>query len=133
MRTARRRVSGDEIKSDSLLKRSLYAPRLRTGKIQRHILGLLNRTVRPAAFSPGGEYLTAELHEELHAAGLLSLDAPRKQTMAAVLRACSTLQARGLIEGVYRREDGKPQHTIGWSIAHPTSETQVGTAMEGGE
>jgi hypothetical protein len=97
------------------VKRSPYTPRLRTGKLQRHILALLNGTAKPLAFSSaGGELLTGELHAELEAAGLLSGTAPRKQTMAAVLRACDTLQGRGLIEGTYRHEDGKPQQTIGW-------------------
>jgi hypothetical protein len=59
---------------------------------------------------------TAELLEELLARGLINSSAPRKQQMFTVVRACRSLERRGLIRGE-RVQDVDHPHcwTIHWT------------------
>ena len=74
-------------------------------KIQNCIVGLLRGTVRRRCFSGGGALITSELAEELTEHGLLSDQAPFKQRLFVVRRACDSLVRRGVINGEYTWDD----------------------------
>jgi hypothetical protein len=58
---------------------------------------------------------TAELLEELVARGLVGTNAPRKQQMFTVVRACRSLARRGLLIGEYVTDAEHPHcRTIRW-------------------
>jgi hypothetical protein len=59
---------------------------------------------------------TAELVEELGERGLVHERAPRKQQMFTVVRACRSLERRGLVSGEYVTDVEHPQcRTLHWS------------------
>jgi len=58
---------------------------------------------------------TAELLEELEERRLVRDRAPRRQRMFTVVRACRSLEARGLVEGRYVTDAENPHcRTIRW-------------------
>lgn len=58
---------------------------------------------------------TAELLEELEARGLVREHSPRRQKMFTVVRACRSLEERGLVEGRYVTDVDNPHcRTIRW-------------------
>ncbi len=86
-------------------------------KIQKTILGLLEGTEKGRIFAcHGGSLLTSELVDELVDRGLLKEDAPRKQLMFTVVRACGSLVHRGLLEGIYESDEWG-RHTISWEAS----------------
>ena len=74
------------------------------------------RGIGVRVFKGGGALDTGELLEELLEHGHLESARPRKQLMATVVRACSSLQRRGLVAGVYRHDVNNPgRYTVEWS------------------
>ena len=89
------------------------------------------RGIDRRAFKGCGALDTAELLEELLEHGHLGSARPRKQLMGTVVRACSSLQRRGLLTGVYRHDVNNPgRYTVEWSATD--TEPREG-ARKGGE
>ena len=86
------------------------------GRLQRSILGLLDGSAKAHYFAnPHGGLTTAELLEELGHAGVTDDARPRKELMAKVLRACASLQDRGLLSGEYVADDvNAGRETVCW-------------------
>lgn len=79
------------------------------GSMQREIIELL--LVR-------GPHKTARLFDELSARRLLNADKARKQHMGAIVRACSGLVDRGLVEGAYEPDEENSGRTaVRWALA----------------
>jgi hypothetical protein len=70
-------------------------------KQQTVILGLLRGTEKGLRYTSGGELTTAELADELCEREMFSENAPRRQRLFTVRRACDSLLSRGMIEGSY--------------------------------
>ena len=85
-------------------------------RTQRVILGLLEGSVDGLVYEGlerGCD--TAELLEELLERNSVSASAPRKQQMFTVVRACRSLERRGLVEGRYVTDVENPHcRTIRW-------------------
>jgi len=86
---------------------------------QRIILGLLDGSREGRVYTnPDKGCDTAELLDELIARRLVNSKAPRKQQMYTVVRACKSLQARGLVEGEYLVDIDHPHcRTLHWTVA----------------
>lgn len=84
--------------------------------IQRAILGLLDGSDEGVVYEgleKGCD--TAELLEELLERDLVGASAPRKQQMFTVVRACRSLERRGLLDGEYVTDVEHPHcRTIRW-------------------
>jgi hypothetical protein len=87
-------------------------------KLQTMIFGMLRGTEPRSVYRGGGELTTAELLEELIAREMVNENAPRRQQMFTVRRACDSLLSRGLIEGTYTHaEPFMWARTISWKAA----------------
>ena len=84
--------------------------------MQRVILGLLDGSLEGAVYEGLGQGCdTAELVEELVERSLIGTSAPRKQQMFTVVRACRSLEDRGLVVGEYVTDADHPHcRTIRW-------------------
>jgi len=85
-------------------------------EIQKTILGLLNGTEKGLVYrNAAGGLDTREIVEELLEREILNQNAPRKQLASTVIRACSSLVRRELIEGLYVPDANNPgRRTISW-------------------
>lgn len=85
-------------------------------RTQRIILGLLDGSVEGAVYEGLDQGCdTAELLEELLERGFLRASTPRKQRMFTVVRACRSLERRGLLLGTYVTDAEHPHcRTIRW-------------------
>jgi hypothetical protein len=86
---------------------------------QKVILGLLQGTEIGEVYSAPDEGCdTAELLEELQVRGFINPRAPRKQQMFTVVRACKSLERRGLIESESVVDVDHPHcRTIRWTAS----------------
>jgi len=84
--------------------------------MQRVVLGLLDGGEEGVVYDGLDQGCdTAELLEELLERGLVRVAAPRKQQMFTVVRACRSLERRGLIVGRYVTDAEHPHcRTIRW-------------------
>jgi hypothetical protein len=84
--------------------------------MQRIILGLLDGTAEGVVYEGLDQGCdTAELLEELLERGLVRHSTPRKQQMFTVVRACRSLERRGLVVGAYVTDVEHPHcRTIRW-------------------
>jgi hypothetical protein len=96
--------------------------------MQNAIVGLLSGTARGRVFSSTRALDTAELVEELQAAGFVTTEKHR-QALATVRRACASLVRRGILAGRYV-VSGNPPHgeTTSWTIASHEREERPGPA-----
>ena len=94
---------------------------------QRAIVELLSGKRKGQAYATAAGGLdTAELLEELKALGLVNEDAPRKQQMHTILRACDCLISRGLLIGKNTIECDAPcRKTVAWSFKAPPEGSTV--------
>jgi len=88
-------------------------------KSQQIIFGLLNGLEDGRVYDDLDHGCdTAELLEELLVRGLVNEDAPRKQQMFTVVRACRSLERRGLLEGEMVTDADHPHcKTLHWTAA----------------
>ncbi len=84
--------------------------------MQRTIVGLFEGSVHARVFANVTAGMdTSEILEELIAHDALDDARPRKQLMATVVRACTSLIGRGLVEGHYVADANNPgRQTLTW-------------------
>lgn len=88
-------------------------------KLQRAICDILRGEASLRMAHPRD---TGELLAELAERRLLDEHRPRKQLMATIVRACWSLQIRGLVSGVrVPKAEHIGRETIRWSLAHGTA------------